>query len=51
VVKIEPLVIEGSLQVFWLNPDNKVINLAGKYNLLDPLESQPFTTIDFTQFQ
>ena len=27
VVKIEPLVIEGSLKVFWLNPDNTVINL------------------------
>ena len=50
-VKIEPLVIEGSLKVFWLNPDNTVINLTGKYNLLDPLESQPFKTLDLTQFQ
>lgn len=50
VVKIEPLVVEGSLKVFWLNPDNAVINLAGKYNLLDPYESQPFTTVDFAQF-
>ena len=50
-VKIEPLVIEGSLKVFWLNPDNTVNNLTGKYNLLDPLESQPFKTLDLTQFQ
>ncbi len=48
VVKLEPLVIEGSFKVFWMNPDNTVIELAGKYNLLDPIESQPFLTLDLS---
>ncbi len=51
VIKVEPLIIEGAFRVWYLNPDNKVLELSGKYNLLDPLQSDPFTTIDFTQFQ
>jgi hypothetical protein len=39
---IEPLVLEGGLKVWVTNPNNTIVDLSGKYNLLDPIELGPY---------
>lgn len=40
-LKFEPLIIEASLKVWYLNPNNTVVELKGKYNVMDPLSMPP----------
>lgn len=47
---IEPLVIEGSLKVWYFNPDNTVVELQGKYNMLDPITLGPYHFVDLRNF-
>jgi|WetSurMetagenome_2_1015567.scaffolds.fasta_scaffold70723_2 hypothetical protein len=47
---IEPLVIEGGLKVWYFNPANTVIDLQGKYNMLDPITMGPYHTIDLRNY-
>ena len=36
-IRIEPLVVTGNLKVFWTNPNNLIVDLNGRYNLMDPI--------------
>ncbi len=48
--KIEPLYIEGGLKVWYLNPNNLVLELKGKYNMLDPIAIKPRSVVDLSQY-
>ena len=49
-MKIEPLYIEGGLKVWYLNPSNLILELKGKYNMLDPIAIKPRAVIKFADY-
>ncbi len=49
-VKFEPLYLEGGLKVWYLNPNNLVIDLKGKYNILDVVATKPRMVVDLRNY-
>ncbi len=47
---IEPLVLEGGLKVWYFNPNNTVVDLQGKYNILDPFTYGPTPILTLPSF-